>query len=286
MTSLRSLIRPGHTVTMPGAHDAITARLIEHAGFEAYSIGGSALAATQMALPDIGIQSFGEYRDSIARTTQGSALPFMVDGENGFGDQKAVTRTVRTFEALGVSAMAFEDLTFPPTLGVPPTVIDLDDMTIKLEAAVAAKTNPETMIIGRTDAAAVIGLDEGISRAKHFETLGVDGVLLTGVADHDALKRVRDEISVPIIAIVIESGPWAAATPDELASIGYELAVYPAGVLLGGLSGYRDALERMRSGNVTLPDDNFGHGGLRELLRPDEWAGIDAAAIARTEGKS
>lgn len=263
---------------MPGAHDAITTRLIEHAGFEAYSIGGSALAATQMALPDIGIQSFGEYRDSIARATAGASIPFMVDGENGFGDQKAVTRTVRSFESLGVGAMAFEDLTFPPMLGVPPTVIGLDEMTVKLEAALAAKSDAETMIIGRTDAAAVIDLDEGIRRAKHYEALGVDGVLLTGVADHDALRRVRDEISVPIIAIVIESGPWAAATPDELASIGYELAVYPAGVMLGGLTGYRDALERMRSGNVTLPDDSFGHGGLRELLRPEEWAGIDAAA--------
>lgn len=284
MTSLRSLIRPGHTVIMPGAHDAITARLIEQSGFEAYSIGGSSLAASQLALPDIGLLSFGEYRDAVARTTGGSSLPFMVDGENGFGDAKAVTRTVRTFESMGVGALAFEDLTFPPTLGVPPSIIELDEITIKLEAALAAKQNAETMIIGRTDAAAVVSLDEGIARAKHFETLGVDGVLLTGVADHDALRRVRDEISVPIVAIVIESGPWAAPTPDELAAIGYELAVYPAGVLIGGLTGYRDALERMRSGATQLPDDSFGHCGMRGLLRPEEWAGIDEAALKRKAG--
>lgn len=278
MTALRSLFRAGHTVVLPGAHDAISARLIEQQGFEGYSIGGSALAATQLALPDIGLQSFGEYRDAVGRTMQGSTLPVMVDGENGFGDVKAVTRTVRTFEAMGVSAMAFEDLTFPPALGVPPSVIDLDDMTTKLEAALNAKSNPETLVIGRTDAAAVVSLDEGIARAKHFETVGVDAVLLTGVADRDALARVRDEISVPIAAIMIESGPWATATPDELASLGYELAVYPAAMLLAGLTGYRQQLERMRAGDLALPADSIGHLGLRDLLRPDEWAGIDAAA--------
>src|SRR5699024_7168911 len=89
MKSMKSLINPNHTVLIPQAHDALSARMIEAAGFQAMGIGGAALAATQLAMPDIGLQSFGEYRDALARTLQGSSLPAMVDGENGFGDAKA-----------------------------------------------------------------------------------------------------------------------------------------------------------------------------------------------------
>lgn len=279
MNGMKSLIRANETVIIPGAHDAISARMIEDAGFKTFGIGGSALAATQLALPDIGLQSFGEYRDSVARVLQGSTLPAMVDGENGFGDVKAVTRTIRSFEAMGVSGISLEDLSFPPVMGVPPSVIEESEMTSKLEAALTARRNPDTFIIGRSDAAGILGLDAGIARAGLFEDIGVDAVLLTGVADKEGLKRVRDSVSVPVIAIIVENGPWAIATPDELSAMGYEFALYPAALMLAGLTGYQQALAALGRGSTALPHDSIGHAGLRNLVRPDEWASVDARAL-------
>lgn len=282
MTSLRALIAGERPLLLPGAHDALTARLIEHAGFEAYSIGGSSLAASQLALPDIGLQSFGEYVAGVDRAMAGSSLPVMVDAEHGFGDVKAVTRTVRAFERLGIGGFSIEDLRFPPSLTAAPSIVPLTEIESKLLAALTARTDPDTMIVGRTDAAAVGDLDEAILRARRFEAIGCDGVLLTGLADRDALARVRDAVSIPIVAIVVESGPWFAPTPSQLAELGVEAALYPASILLAALSGARDALGRIRDGAVDLPSDGIGHAGLRSLVDPDAWAGIDRAADAVT----
>lgn len=282
MTGLRDLLRSGHTVLVPGAHDALSARMIEHAGFEAFGVGGSALAATQLALPDIGLQSFGEYRDSVARILSGSSLPALVDGENGFGDVKAVRRTVRAFEDLGVSALALEDLTFPPVLGSPPSVIPEAEMVVKLEAALAARRKPDMFLIGRTDAVGVLGLAGGIQRARLYAEVGVDAVLLTGIADAEALKRVRDEIQIPIFALVVENGPWYVPTPGELSSLGYEFAIYPASLLTAALAGYRNALTAIAPDNTTALEGDVGPELLRALLRTDDWAAVDAAAVKRT----
>lgn len=276
MKTMKSLIDPKKTVLIPSAHDGLSARMIEAAGFEAMGIGGAALAATQMAMPDVGLQSFGEYRDALARTLQGSSLPAMVDGENGFGDVKAITRTVQAFEALGVAGISFEDLTFPPSLTQPPSVIDTAEMEVKLEAALAARRNPETFIVGRTDAAGILGLNEALSRAQRYENVGVDAVLLTGVQDHESLKKVRDQISVPVIALIVENGPWATATPDELTAMGYEFALYPSTLMMGAVTGYRDALDAIRRGRTTLPEDSVSHPELGDIVRRNDWVELEA----------
>ena len=275
MKTMKSLINPQKTVLIPSAHDALSARMIETAGFEAMGIGGAALAATQMAMPDVGLQSFGEYRDALARTLQGSSLPAMVDGENGFGDVKAITRTVQSFETLGVAGISFEDLIFPPSLTSPPAVVETAEMVAKLEAALAARSNPETFIVGRTDAAGILGLDEALNRARRYEEIGVDAVLLTGVQDHESLKKVRDQISVPIIALVVENGPWVTATPEELTAMGYEFALYPSTLMMGALTGYRDALTAIRNGSTTLPEGSVSHQEMGEIVRRNDWVELE-----------
>jgi 2-methylisocitrate lyase-like PEP mutase family enzyme len=281
MSTLRELARAGGTTLLPGVHDAISARAAEEAGFAGIAIGGSGVAATQLALPDVGLQSFGEYRDAIARILAATRLPAMIDGEDGFGDVRAVTRTVRALEALGVGGIAFEDLGFPPsTGGRPPWVVDEAVIVAKLEAALAARDDDELMIVGRTDAAGVLGLDEALRRARRYEEVGVDAVLLTGLADLDAMERLRAAVSVPLIAIVVEGGPWAVPTPTQLQAMGYELALYPATLMLAGVSAYRGALERIRAGATDLPPDSAGYGEIQRLVRTEDWAGIEARSAA------
>jgi 2-methylisocitrate lyase-like PEP mutase family enzyme len=274
MNPFSALLKQGHPVIMPGAHDALTARLIEDAGFAAYGIGGSAVAATQLALPDVGLLSFAEYRDAVARIMDGSRLPVMVDGENGFGDAKAVTRTVRSFERVGVAALALEDLSFPPRLGVPPSVISIEDMSSKLRSALAARTG-EMMIIGRTDAAYAVGLDDAIGRLKAYEALGCDALLATGLSDLDAMKRVRDAVKLPLIAVVVEGIPWFAPTHAELAEAGFEMALYPATLMMRAAGAMVAGLEAIRRGSVTPSPDALSFPAFAQAMRVAEWTVID-----------
>ena len=274
MIDFKSLFASGKTLLLPGAHDALTARMIEAAGFAAYGVGGSALAATQLALPDVGLQSFGEYKDAVGRIMEGSNLPVMIDGENGFGDAKAVTRTVRSFEKLGVAGIAFEDLIFPPSLKGPPGVIPRADMVTKLGAALAARRDSRLFIIGRTDASYTAGLDEAIDRAKIFEALGVDAVLATGLPNLDAYKRLRETVRVPIFAVVVPGTPWFAPSTQQLHEIGIEAALYPAAILPRMLLAIREGLGAVLADDGT-PPTGFDFGSLGALLKTPDWAALD-----------
>ena len=274
MTDFRSLLSRKHPLLMPGAHDALTSRMIEAAGYEAYGIGGAALAATQLALPDAGLQSFGEYRDAVGRIQEGTQLPVMIDGENGFGDAKAVTRTVRSFERMGVGALALEDLVFPPVLGVAPAVIPLAEMQVKLQAALDARRTDRMLIVARTDAAYAAGLEEALRRVKHFEQLGVDAVLATGLPDLQAYQRLRDAVTLPIIAVIVPGTPWFAPSIQQLTQVGLQAALYPAAILTRVMQAIGSGLEAIRTADGS-PPPGFDMRSLGAPLNIPEWLAID-----------
>src|SRR5258706_902452 len=155
---------------LPCAHDALSARLIERAGFAAYSVGGYALVGARHALPDIGLVGFGEMSAGIRDIMAASNLPVLVDCDDGYGDAKNAARTVAGYEAMGVSAIFMEDQRAPKRCGhmAGKDVIDAEAMAVKLCAAVQARRGPELFIIARTDARAVHGLDDALRRAGNF----------------------------------------------------------------------------------------------------------------------
>ena len=273
MTTIRSLLNGDGPLILPGAHDALSARVIEDAGFKGYGIGGSALSAVQLALPDLGLQSFGEYRDAVRRIVEASSLPVMVDGENGFGDPKAVTRTVQTFETMGVSALALEDLVFPPVLGRPPAVIPLPEMTLKLETALRARTSDDFFLIGRTDAAQTGDLEEAITRLRRFEAIGVDGGVVTGVTDPEALARVRAAVQMPLVALVLEGLPGALSA-DALWRLGFQVVLHPANLLLRVARALREGVAAIKAQDLQMPPAEYARLGA--TLRASAWAEIDA----------
>jgi 2-methylisocitrate lyase-like PEP mutase family enzyme len=254
--------------------------MIEAAGFEAYGIGGSALAACQLGLPDVGLQSFGEYRDAVGRILEGVRLPVVVDGENGFGDLKAVTRCVRAFEGLGVGAVAFEDLVMPAVLGRRPAVVERAEIEAKLKAALAARQGDDMMIVGRTDTAYTVGEDETLLRAAHFEQLGVDALITPGLAGLDSYKRLRDTVNIPIIAVVVPGAPWFAPTNAELNALGIEAAIYPATVLWRMVAAIDEGLRSLHVG-LGGPPEGFNIGRMAEILGIEAWAKVDQAQVAR-----
>lgn len=274
MIDLGSLSATGRPLLMPGAHDALSARLIEDAGFAAYGIGGAALSATQLALPDVGLQSFGEYRDAVARIMEGSRLPLMVDGENGFGDVKATVRTVTSFEKLGVDAIAFEDLVLPPRLGQPPAVVPAEEMIAKLDAALAARRSDDFGIVGRTDSAYAADVDEALRRAALYAATGIDALIVPGLPGLDDFRRLRDAVTIPIIAVVVPGTPWFAPTEEDLIGIGIEAAVYPVAVLTRVVTAIQQGLHTIRNENGA-PAAGFDMASMGTHLRVGSWIAID-----------
>lgn len=274
MTDLRGLLAGPGPLMMPGAHDALSARMIQEAGFTAYGVGGAALSATQLALPDIGILSFGEYRDAVSRIMEGSRLPVLIDGENGFGDAKAVTRTVRSFEHMGVGGIALEDLDFPPRLSCRPRVIPAAEMQSKLRAALAARQNERLMIVARTDAAYAVDMDEAIARITAYADLGVDAVIVPGLPDRDAYLRLRDAVALPILAIVVPGSPWFAPTAQDLQDIGIEAGIYPAALLTRIVSAIEDGLNAIRTINGATTGA-ISMAEVSRLLHVPVWTEID-----------
>lgn len=276
MNPFKALIRQKAPLVLPGVHDALSARIAEDLGFQGLCIGGAATGITQFALPDVGLLSFGEYRDSIARTCAGSRLPVLLDAEDGFGDAKAVTRTVRAFEQLGIAGLILEDLV-PLRAGQPVSVVPLDTMQAKLKAALAARASDDTWVVGRTDAAHAGRHDDVCARAKRFEQLGVDAVLATGLRDLDDMKRLRDAVGVPLIALVVETKPWVRPSRDDVRALGFEIVMHAAALMLAVADAARNTLGALRDGSALPAVPASGLAALQHSLRVGEWQRLDTA---------
>ena len=181
----------------PLAHDALSARFIARAGFRAFAIGGSALLASRLGLPDIGLVGLADMAEGIRDIAAATPLPFFADGDDGYGDVKSVARMVRTYEDIGVGAILIEDQQREHKQQRADRALGIADRGVieaKLRVALAERSNPQTFIIGRTDAAVFAGLDEALLRAERFLALGVDGVFVAGLRAMEDYERVGREL--------------------------------------------------------------------------------------------
>jgi 2-methylisocitrate lyase-like PEP mutase family enzyme len=277
LKTIREVLTEQNPLMLPIAHDALSAKLIEKAGFKAYSVGGFALAAFRYGLPDVGVLSFGEIVAGIGDIMGGSALPLVVDGDDGYGDVKNVTRTIRTYEAMGVAAVALEDQTSPKRCGhmAGKSVVPLDVATRKLEAALAARSDSRMMIIARTDARAPNGLDDAIARAKRFVEVGVDAVFVEAPQSLEELKRIGGSIDHLQLCNMAEGGRTPILPPHELKALGFSMIVYPATLMLRVIKTMTDALNELRTGQLMLPPDVPNFQELTEMLGLSKWRDID-----------
>ena len=205
----KELLAREKPLLLPCAHDALCARLIERAGFTAYSVGGYALVGARHALPDIGLVGFGEMSAGIRDIIAASSLPVLVDCDDGYGDVKNVARTIAGYEAMGVSAIFMEDQRAPKRCGhmAGKDVIEADAMAAKLRAAAGARRGSDFFIIARTDARAVHGLDEALRRAELYLKAGADGLFIEAPQSTEELVQVgRTFQGVPQLANMVEGG--------------------------------------------------------------------------------
>lgn len=253
MTSFQTLLQDSQPLLLPGVFDALSARIAECAGARAACISGAAVAMAQHARPDQGLQNFGEYHVSIGRIAERSRIPLLVDAEDGFGDVRHVARTVTALERLQVSGLILEDL-HPFRPGQPATVVPLDEMTAKLETALRTRSRDTTFLVGRSDAAHVEGLDEALDRAKCYESVGVDAILLTGLRDLDDMRRLRDHVDLPLIAVAAPGKPWAYPSLDDVRQLGYSMLVLPFALLQPTVCAIDSACHAL-GGSAPLPVD-------------------------------
>ena len=211
---LRELIaRPG-MLRMPGAYDALSARIIEANGFEAIVVGGYAASGVLLGEPDVGQMTLHDYVDHYGRIAQAIGIPVFADADTGFGGPNNVRRCVRAFERAGIAGMFVEDQAFPKRCGYLPgkTLIPAEQMIAKIVAALDARLSDDFFFVARTDAAGVEGLDAAIERGRLYAQAGADMVMVQGADTADDLRRVCREVAGPQLANVSQARGRAAAT--------------------------------------------------------------------------
>jgi 2-methylisocitrate lyase-like PEP mutase family enzyme len=215
-------------LTLPGAYDALSARLIQAEGFSAVYITGAGLANSMLGVPDIGLVTVTELRDHVARIAETVDIPLVVDGDTGFGNAVNTYRTVRLLERAGASAIQIEDQVFPKKCGhfAGKAVISADEMTQKIHAAVDARQNDETVIIARTDARAVSSLDEAFERAERYREAGADVLFVEAPESRDELRTIGGRFNVPLVANMVEGGKTPLCTVDELSEMGFSIVLF------------------------------------------------------------
>ena len=228
-TQLRTLINDKEILLLPGIYDALSARIAERVGHKAITIGGYAMTGSLLAEPDSSQLSLTEMADHYARVCAAVEVPCLVDGDTGFGNVTNVRRTVREFERAGVAGLFIEDQVFPKRCGHTPgkDVIPVVDMVAKIKAAVDARRDHDLVIMARTDALAINGLDDAIERANLYREAGADLLFIEAPRSVDDMRRICREAPFPQLANMISFGLTPELTAHELQELGYATAAWP-----------------------------------------------------------
>lgn len=225
---LRTLLAEG-VVLMPGAINALTARMIQREGFEAMYLSGAVMANSVGGVPDIGLLTLSEAREHAAHIAAHTSIPIIADADTGYGGPENAARTVRELERVGVSGIHLEDQEFPKRCGhlEGKKLVPAEEFCLKLTTAAAAKMSPDFLLIARTDARGVDGFDEAVRRAKLYRDAGADAIFPEALHSVDELRAFADAVGGILLANMTEFGKTPYLTADEFAELGYRIVIYP-----------------------------------------------------------
>ena len=263
-------------ILAPGIYDALTGLIAAKAGAEAVYLSGASIAYTRFGRSDIGLVSVSEVHDTLAAITDRIDIPVIVDADTGFGNALNVQRTVRQFERVGASAIQLEDQSFPKRCGhlAGKTLVSKNEMVGKIKASLDARKNENTVIIARTDARAVEGLDAAFDRAAAYRDAGADILFIEAPQSLEEMKNITATFGneLPLLANMVEGGKTPIASATELEDIGYHLAIFPGGAVRAiahHLSAYYSGL--LRDGNnKKFSQKMYDFDGLNEVIGTKE----------------
>jgi methylisocitrate lyase len=273
----------GTLLRFPGAFTPLTARLIEELGFEGVYISGAVLSA-ELGLPDIGLTTLTEVAGRAEQIATTTTLPTLVDADTGFGEPLNVARTIRTLEAKGLSGCHLEDQVNPKRCGHldGKLLVPTDEMVRRVAAAVAARTDPNFVICARTDARSVAGLPDAIERARAYVAAGADLVFPEALADPDEFTAFRRAVDAPLLANMTEFGRTKLLDTATLASIGFNVVIYPVTLLRLAMGAIEDGLRVLadRGTQHDLLPQMQTRARLYELLQYGSYTAFDSEIFA------
>ena len=233
LLSFKQRLAQDRVLLAPGVYDALSALVAEQAGFEALYLSGASIAYTRLGRSDVGLTTYSEVADTLARITERVGLPVIVDADTGFGNALNVMRTVRGFERAGAAMVQLEDQSFPKRCGHldGKSVIPVQEMVGKLKAALDARTSEHTLILARTDALAVEGLDAALERAERYLECGVDALFIEALRTPEQMGAACARFSqrIPLLANMVEGGKTPVQSAAELGACGFRIVIFPGG---------------------------------------------------------
>lgn len=256
----------------PGCYDALSALLIEQAGFEAAYLSGASIAYTRLGRSDIGLVSVTEVAETIGAIRERVSLPLIVDGDTGFGNALNTQRTVRQFARAGASAIQLEDQSFPKRCGhlAEKRLVPRGEMVGKIKAALDARPGGEFLVIARTDAIAVEGFDAALERAESYVEAGADILFVEAPRDRTQLEAIAARFAgrVPCMANMVEGGHTPLASAEELEAIGFRLVIFPGGLVRAFAAMAQGYLASLKANGTTQPwrDRMLDFDGLNQVI--------------------
>ena len=254
---LREILSKREAVLLPGASNALTARIIEDLGFQAIYVTGAGVTNTFLGVPDIGLISMTELANHVSAMRDVVALPLIVDADTGFGNPLNVTRTIRVLERCGANAIQLEDQDFPKRCGhfSGKSVIASTDMVQKIRAAADARIDPDLVIVARTDALATHGFEDAMERAAAYIEAGADMTFVEAPRTKEQIVEIPRRLKAPQFINIVAGGQTPMIALDELKSMGYSMILYANAALQASVAGMQKVLKHLKA-----------HGSLDEVL--------------------
>jgi len=275
---LRELLAQPGVIRSLGAHDVFSALIIEQAGFETVFLGGFGASASMLGLPDVGLMTLTEMAEAVRHTAGRVSIPVIADGDTGHGDLHNVQRTVELFEAAGAAAIVLEDQITPKRCGhfANKQIIPAEEMALKIRAAVQAKRNPDLVIFARTDARQMNGLDDAIERVNCYCAAGADVAFIEAPQTMAELAEIPKRVPYPLLVNMLTGGVTPILAADEVAQLGYKMAVYPVESLMVCAQALKELCATLQTtGRVDqLAGRAVSFGGVKEILGAERVLGL------------
>jgi len=250
MTSpnLKELLQRDQILVVPASYDMVSAKLIERAGFEAVYLSGYGHAASHLGLPDAGLISFSEMLERLHNLVRSVQIPVLADADTGFGGAINVRRTVQEYEWAGAQAIQIEDQEFPKKCGhtAGKRLVKAEEMTKKIEAARASRRSDNFLVIARTDAISVAGIDEAIRRGRLYQSAGADIIFIESPATVEQIRRIANSFQKPLMLNQIEGGQTPTLPVRELQALGYKIAAYALTALMASVRAMQRTLKSLQ----------------------------------------
>jgi len=278
-TRLRQRLRQPGILVAPGAHDALTARIVERVGFEAVYFTGAGFSYTHLGAPDLGLVSLSETVWRAAAVVEATGLPVIADADTGYGNALNVTRAVREFERAGVAAIQLEDQVSPKRCGhlSGKAVIETDEMIGKIRAAADTRQDADLVIIARTDARAVLGLEQAIERVQRYREAGADLLFVEAPTSKEELAAIARRLPPPIMANMVEGGSTPLCAAAELDAMGYRLVIFPGAAVRMAAAAITKLMAALKQDGTTagLLDQMLSFRELNDLLGLETYRQIE-----------